>query len=87
MSSTEGTPAPNTPDIGVRAVIALPFLELTGSYSPDDDVMKTLPSLVGKVSEQFDSALSPETPFEFVDLKFYPGECQASFVIFNAIMS
>ena len=82
MSSTEGSPAPetppfpnsNTPEIGVRVVIALPSLELTASYSPDDDAVENLPSLISKVSEQFDNAFSPETPFDFLDFKCYPGE-------------
>jgi len=32
----------------------------------------TLPGLIGKVSEQFDNTFSPETPFDFVDIKCYP---------------
>ena len=88
MSSTESSsapqtpPFPNTPDIGVRAVIALPSLELTASYSPDDDAVKKLPNLIIKVSEQFDNAFSPETPFDFVDFKCYPGELSISIVVF-----
>jgi hypothetical protein len=77
MSSIEGSPAPKTPpspEIGVRAIIALPSLELTASFSPNDNALEKLPSLVNKVSEQFDQAFSPEIPFDFVDFKCYPGE-------------
>jgi hypothetical protein len=80
MSSTEGSPAPqtppspNSPDIAVRAVISLPSLELTASYSPDDDAVEKLPKLVTMVSEQFDNAFSAEAPFDFDNVKCYPGE-------------
>jgi hypothetical protein len=80
MSSTKGSPAPNmppftnSPDIDVRAVISLPSLELTASYSPDEHIVQKLPSLISKMSEQFDKAFSPEEPFDFVDFSCYPGE-------------
>ena len=80
MSSTEGSPepstppSPSTPHIGVRAVIALSGLELVESFSPDDDAVGTLSGLIAKVSEQFDNTFSPETSFDFVDIKCYPGK-------------
>ena len=88
MSSTEGSPAPqtppscNTPEIDVRAIIAVPSLEITASYSPDDDAVEKLPSLISKVSEQFDDAFTPETPFDFLDFTCYPGEQSTSVVVF-----
>ena len=80
MSSPDSSTAPSTPpssqssnDICVRAVIALSPLELSESYSLDDDVVNTLPGLIGKVSHQFDQALCLDEPFDYDHIQFFPG--------------
>ena len=72
-STAPSTPPSQSPDIRVRAVIALPSLELEESYLPDDDVVKNVPGLVRRVSEQFDQAFCPEEPFDYDDVKLFPG--------------
>lgn len=85
--------APSTPpssqDIRVRAVIALPPLELSEKYSLDDDVVTTVPGLIRRVSEQFDQALCLDEPFldklfDYEDFEFFPGVFRATVVPYLA---
>jgi hypothetical protein len=79
MSSTDSSAAPSTPpssqstpDIRVKAVIALPSLELEESYPPDEDVVENMSGLVGRVCQQFDQAFPTEEPFDYDGFRLFP---------------
>lgn len=71
----------STQDIHVKAVIALPPLELEDLYSLDDDVITTVPDLIGRVSNQFDEAFHPDELFDYDNIKFIPGVFRSTAVM------